>query len=381
VRNTIAWSLALLLTLVAAPAHAQSSGTLSEAVNDLARDVKGFIGERKLTIGQFPGTGDMGRFSSAGPLLQTALQKKLKELGCNIVDRKGDYELRGEYTEMEDANTERQFVQIKLELRDREGNSRFFVGIENGKANKYFVKNESDLSKILGTSVYLPPDATPKARIDEYKRQIDDPKPAIKGTHVLAGASAPFAVEVLVAGGRGPHQESDYAARMPEDRSGLAFVPIARNEAYAVRLINNADYDAAVDLRIDGLSMFHASDIKDQKTGAPAYRYVILPKRTSYLVRGWFIDLKSTDEFLVTEYAKSEAGKIGQSANLGTITATFHAAWDPKDGPPRDEPKNADQYSQSADATGRGDRINADYRVVDYQIGVFRGAVSVRYTK
>jgi hypothetical protein len=373
---------ALLLTLVAAPAYAQT-GTLGEAISDLARDVKAVVGGQRLSVGQFPGTGDIGSRSSAGPLLQTALEKKLKELGTTIVDKKADYELRGEYTEMEDSNTGRQFVQIKLELRDREGNSRFFVGIENNKATKYYVKNEADLAKMLGENVYVPPDAPADTRIKAHKEAIDHPKSVIQGTRVLPAANAPFAIEVFTA----PHRANvatplgDYKVRTPHDEKGLPFVPIARDNVYAVKLINYADYAVAVDLRIDGLSMFHSSEIRD-KAGNPAYRYIILPKRGEYLVRGWFINLKHTDEFLVTEYAKSEAGRIGiRDAKLGTITASFHAAWDPKVGPPHDEPKNSDKYSLSADATGKGSRISVDYQVVEYEIGVFRAAVSVRYTK
>jgi hypothetical protein len=390
-QRTSKWLAGLMLAALAQPGAAQASGTLGDAVNDLASDVKAYlvsVGKNKLSIGQFPGKGDMARYSSAGPLLQTALAAKLKELKVEIVDKKGDFELSGEYTELEDTNTGRQFVQIKLELRDRQGNSHLFEGIERidgkNKVTKYFVKSEADMAKLLGPSVYVPPEASEKERIDAYKKQIDDPEVVIDGTRVRAGKKAPFAVEILTAPpkpGGGAHKPADYLVRQPEPKSSLAFVPIARTEVYAVRLINDADYDAAVDLRIDGLSMFHASDIRDKKTGAPLYRYIIVAKKSTVLIRGWFIDLKNSDEFLVTEYAKSEAGKIGHSANVGTITATFHAAWDKKGSPPRDEPKNPNEYSQSADATGRGDRIDEAYQVVDYQIGVFRGAISVRYAK
>src|SRR5262249_14977359 len=129
------------------PANGQGPGTLGEAIDDLARDVKTYldsVGKRRVAVGQIPGTGDMARSSSAGPLLQTALERRLKELGVELVSRKADFELRGEFMEKEDVDSKRQFVLIKLELRDQEGKSRYFEGIEtlNGRTRvtKYFVK-------------------------------------------------------------------------------------------------------------------------------------------------------------------------------------------------------------------------------------------------
>jgi hypothetical protein len=390
-RRTALWLCGLLVGLTVAPANAraQTDATLGAAIHDLARDVKKYldtVGKGKVKVGQFPGRGEAS-LSSSGPLLQTALEAKLRAMGCEIVTKKGDYELSGEFSVWEEPDG-RQFIQIQLELRDRQGAAHTFEGMVKvgGKntATKYFVKNEADLAKLLGPSVYLPPEEPEKKRIEAVKVQVDHPSTVIQGTRILAGKGAPFSLEVLKAPprpGGGPHQPDDYKVCDPEVKDGLAFVPIGRTEVFAVRIINDADYDVAVDLRIDGLSMFHASELRDKKTDLPLYRYVIIPKRKATVIRGWFVNLKQSDEFLVTEYARSEAGKIGQSANLGTITATFQAAWDPDKGPPADEPKNPGAFAQSGDATGRGDRITANFEVLNHQIGVFRGAVSVRYSK
>jgi hypothetical protein len=104
-------------------------------------------------------------------------------------------------------------------------------------------------------------------------------------------------------------------------------------------------------------------------------------KKSSTLVTGWHVDNKESDEFLVTAYAKSAAGQLGSSANVGTITATFAAAW-PRDGkPPADEPASPSERSKSADATGRGARHKKTWTEVQRRFGVTRDAVSVRYTK
>ncbi len=391
-KNATSWLCGVALVLYAS--QAQASGTFGEVAKDLAKDVKIFLdnqGKNKIAIGQFLGRGDLGRFGSASPLLHTALEYELKLLGVTVVAVKGDYELTGEYENLEDIKTGRHFVQVKLELRDRVGASHHFSGNQkiDGKetAVKYVIKNEDDLAKLLGPpSVYVSPLALEIERIAAYGQAIDKPNPIIEQTRVLAGKGAPFSLEILTAPpkpGGGKHKRDDYVTRNPvtDKESGLAFVPIARNEVYAVRIINDADFDVAVDLRIDGLSVYHASDFKDEKTGLPKDRFIIVEKKTPVFIPGWFINLSQADEFLVTEYAKSEAGKFGNAANVGTITATFHAAWDPKGKPPADEPRNPSELAQSADATGRGDRVTADYKLLDRTIGVFRGAVSVRYVK
>ncbi len=380
-----------LLALLLVPAFGRADGSLGDALTQLANDIKKVCeseGKLRLTVGQFAGRGDMARYSSSGPVIQIELGNLLKRIGLVIVEKKADFEVTGDYTEMEDTNTGRQFVLIKAELTDRQGIAKHLQGIQNvdGKpqVTKYFVKKEPDLSKILGLTVQPPTTGGEKARIDAYKKAVDDPKVTLGGTRIFAAPGSPFSLEILTAYQKpGGHVERDYQAQRPTDKGGLAFVPIARDYVYGVRIYNDSDYSVAAHLCIDGLSMFHASTIRDKKTGGPAYKYIILPPKSSYLVRGWFIDLKNTDEFLVAEYAKSEAGKIGQTANLGTINVTYHAAWDKKNGhPPADEPKNPDEYAHSAsDATARGDRITQNYQVVDYQTGVPRATISVRYTK
>jgi len=98
-------------------------------------------------------------------------------------------------------------------------------------------------------------------------------------------------------------------------------------------------------------------------------------------VRGWFVTRENSEEFLVTSYARSAAAALNSPAHVGTLTALFHAAW-PRDGlPPAGEPKNPDEHSQSADATGRGKRFAMQYETVEYKVGTLRAAISVRYSK
>src|SRR5262249_24016323 len=129
-----------------------------------------------------------------------------------------------------------------------------------------------------------------------------------------------------------------YKARTPKDDDGLAFVEIKKNERYAVRLVNEHDFDIAVSLTIHGLSMFAACDkesidpgtdkkmpLRDKESGKPLFNHVIVPRGKALLIRGWFINLKESDEFKVTDYAKSLVAELKAPATPGVITAAYHA--------------------------------------------------------
>jgi hypothetical protein len=110
----------------------------------------------------------------------------------------------------------------------------------------------------------------------------------------------------------------------------------------------------------------------------PPDSQVILDPKSTVLIRGWYRNNDESEEFLVTDYAKSAAAELKQSgANIGTITAVFSAAW-PKNGqPPADEPK-----PRSAEAaTGRGQRFNEKYIEVERNVGGVRAVISVRYNR
>jgi hypothetical protein len=65
---------------------------------------------------------------------------------------------------------------------------------------------------------------------------------------------------------------------------------------------------------------------------------------------------------------------------VGTITASFSAAW-PKGGdPPDDEPRFA-RSAESDIATGLGRQIDQAYEKVERDIGQLRATVSVRYNR
>jgi hypothetical protein len=200
-----------------------------------------------------------------------------------------------------------------------------------------------------------------------------------QGTLVVSVHPGPVATDMADSAGLGAVAEP---ASLVADGIVAALGAGEFEEVYAVRLVNDADFDAAVSLAIDGLSLFVVCDnsARDPKTGRPLYSHVIVPRKGSLLVRGWFVNLEQSDEFKVTRYAKSLAAELKSSAPTGQVTACFHAAVKKDEKLPPGEPAER-THAFDASATGRGARFERKYRVAERKIGGLRVQVSVRYTK
>jgi hypothetical protein len=150
---------------------------------------------------------------------------------------------------------------------------------------------------------------------------------------------------------------------------------------FGVRLVNTSKFDAAVTLTIDGLNLYTFSDVRDAKTGRPRYAVVIVPAGQDVFLPGWHRTNEVSEEFVITEYAKSASAQLKSTAPTGTITAAFAAAWPKGESPPPDEPPSQSNNSRSADAVGRGAKVAQKYVELARDIGVVRATVSVRYAK
>ena len=130
------------------------------------------------------------------------------------------------------------------------------------------------------------------------------------------------------------------------------------------KLINDSDTDAAVTLTVDGLNMFAFSENSD-------YRYVIVRKKSQGVIPGWHITNRRSDSFKVTEYAKSAVAQLLPNSSLvGTVTATFAAAWPRETMPPADERGSRRLVMRGKDATGRGPSVETGYQVAERVVGV-----------
>ena len=191
----------------------------------------------------------------------------------------------------------------------------------------------------------------------------------MKDGQIKPGPGSPFAIEVFTAAPNAdpkkPHKISDYGIAVPKDEDGLAFVKIDRGHVYGIQITNTADFDAAVSLNIDGLSMFVACDkddpaskkkLRDDK-GQPLHNFIVVEKGKKVFIQGWFVNLKETDEFLVTEYAKSLSAQFqAPSAKWASSpAASTPPSRRTKTSPPANRPTRTNTPNpRTAPAKGRG---------------------------
>ena len=117
-----------------------------------------------------------------------------------------------------------------------------------------------------------------------------------------------FAVEVLVDG----RPLAEYAAR------GRRYIEALENAEYEVRIHNPLGTRVAVALSVDGLNTIDA-----RHTSAwDAHKWVIEPYGM-ISVRGWQMSSDNARRFYFTTERDSYAAKLGQTANLGVISAVF----------------------------------------------------------
>ena len=117
-----------------------------------------------------------------------------------------------------------------------------------------------------------------------------------------------FSVEVLVDGRR----TSEYAAR------GRRYIEALENAEYELRIHNPTGSRVAVALAVDGMNTIDA-----RHTSAwEARKWVIEPYGTIH-VRGWQMSADNARRFYFTTERDSYGAKIGQTQNIGVISAVF----------------------------------------------------------
>jgi hypothetical protein len=188
----------------------------------------------------------------------------------------------------------------------------------------------------------------------------------------IRGSTGQCAMEIIVKEG------GKYLPRpMSLDAAGQPFVQIHDTEVYAIRLTNNAPYDVAIDLRIDGVNCFAFSE--------EPLRYWILPPGQPMTVMGWHRNGAIMTEFkVVSESPQSAAARLNliPSAGHGLITATIHAAWPKGAAPPDDEPRlPVEEARRGKPTTGFGQNLNVKTAEVEREIGAPRDLIWVRYDR
>lgn len=356
-----------------------STAAKADAVNDaitaemkaLATDLKPYLDKQRyktISVGGFAAPSKVQ--GSAGLGLQVKLSEALTGLGYSIDSANYEVEIRGEYRPLVEEHAFGASILIKLydefgtPLFELEGNIKEEVQYERE------LFGTEAVPQLFGLPVETKPTADYSTRSQEYKDAYKNPQFHINGCVIANSDKSPYAIEVLV------KRNGEYVPVTPETKTSLQlpFAPIQKQEVYAVRLINNSQYEAAVDLTIDGLSSFTFGE------QTPKPNFWLVPAGKSVLVRGWMINDKDTFEFKVVDFPETAVAKTGLKTHpsIGLIQASFSAAWIvDKDNPNKYKPTD----EESSRGTGFGDKIENKIERVQRAVGHPRENIVVRYER
>lgn len=361
--------LAAAALLLALPAGATARDALAleaaEAMKELKPKLKK-VGADAVAVGEFVCTSpEQQKFATGGPGLAAALRLEL--LRANVkVEANAKVVLSGTFQDVTDKDTKLLCVHIAIHVRDR-SNKDLCEPVERAAFGAAMV------AQLFGVPIPPPkPNPTPRDISEGLVVSLDRPSVHIDGDKVRSGRDSKFAMQLVV----------DETPRAPTEKDGRAYARIKREEEYAVKLINDADYEIAVKVTIDGLSIFNFAEERDEN-GDPKYSRIVVPPNSSMTISGWFITKGQSEKFKVTEYANSAAASetAKQLKGIGTVSAHVVASW-PKGGtPPDDEKGEAAAYAKDGDATGRGASFDEKFNVFERKFGGTRDAVSIRYNR
>jgi hypothetical protein len=349
---------------IAAPfSHPARADDLNGAMDRFAGRIKQLLDaerESSIALNQFNAPARLAANSGSG--IRKALEEALRKRDVRI-KKNARLEITGEYREVDDPRDKKTVVRFLGHIVDQD------TGRPVSEC-EVKVDNITSIAVLVGATMELPPTPVREDREQSIREGIRRPSAHVASTRISAGSRSPFAVEIMT----GPAACSDSELRPREAviDDGQAYMNIHADERYAVLLINDAPFDVAVTLSIDGLSMFAFSENQD-------YSYVIIPRHSRGLITGWHRTNENAEKFVVTDYAKSAAASrsLAPSADLGVITACFAAAWPVKGNPPPDE----GMEGRSSRGTGRGPNTRTDFVEVERKTGRLRTSISVRYTK
>ena len=351
----------LTLALLAFPSSMQAA-SLEESVADVVVKLTKYLeskNEKRISIGQFVGPPQLS--ATSGPGISKVFHDEFAKHGIEV-QRRCNIGLRGEFS-LVNAVEGQLAVRLNCSLVDPLGQV-----LTDFSVDAQLVDKHQDIAQLTGATTTLHPEDLPREQSSDLKESLLGPTIHLtSGTKCSAGSESPYQIEIVAAGRPLTVDVAD----------GLGFVKLNRGQTYRIRLYNNSNFDAAVQVTIDGLNVFSFSKIRNPTTGKPRYSVYVVPARRYVELIGWHRTNEVVDSFLVTSYAESAAATIDHQQNIGTITAVFAAAW-PKNGDP---PLDEDMIGRGGNATGFGPPVEQVVQETERQIGQMRASISLRYDK
>jgi len=99
---------------------------------------------------------------------------------------------------------------------------------------------------------------------------------------------------------------------------GISYIEALKGKEYAIRLTNHMNYRGAVALSVDGLNTIDA-----RHTTAYTARKWVLEPHESVVISGWQVNYHNARRFFFTTEEDSYAKKLGQTSDLGIISAVL----------------------------------------------------------
>jgi hypothetical protein len=361
----------LLLGIALLASNARASEPMRTALTPVADDCQKWLAGRKYkTVCIAEIVGPRTYPTSAGPGIRQVMVELLHQRNFEVKDRATiAISISYKPSEMVDArDPDRKRLVVDMRIVFSDSRETELDDLEER------IDHDEAVQIILGTSQSsgAPGNSATAAQFFEPKTNFD-------GTTVLGGDERRYGLEVIANG----------AAVTPEDRDGLAYTPLRREQEYTVRLVNRSKTEAAVRLSIDGLNAFTFIDEKQPATlsdgkpnprgGEPSFDLFLVPAGGSVEVPGWIMSRSKVLGFKVTSYPNTAVAQLGRDqAPTGTITATFSAAWEKGQKPPAGELPTT--RGPGDDGTGFGKPKAIEARPVERQVGRVRASVSVRYS-
>ena len=344
-----------------------SDAVITQGMNRVAKAVHGFLGDESLpqeiALGQIAGLPNMK--SSGGAEVRRTLHAALEKHGVTVSDDAGT-QIMGKYRLIEERqhpndDFDSLGLEVSLQIMDENGNSLAEPEI------KVWGKQ---ILQIAGLNVDIPPKGSEKIRQKELIRQRHRPDTTLSGNRV--SNKGPFAIEVIV------NNRGSYDPRKPHlDSKKRPFVDLNLKEEYIVRIYNEAKFETAVTLLIDGVNVF----VNAKQQGLTPESKFIVPAGGHADIPGWIINKHESKAFEISGYEGSVAEQSGASqhdVNIGTITAVFQASWPVGGERPADEPSGT---AKGGKATKQGRDISKEYAIAVRDFGVIRSTISVRYDR
>jgi hypothetical protein len=359
---------AAALAAILATVPARGTEALKRELAVVAQQVQGLMkteNQTAIAIGDFSGPAQID--TNFGPGVADALTQALQARGVTV-SRTAPLSIRGRYARVaSDRFAGQSMVRLTVEVFNRDDERR-------GAFQARFY-DTATIAAFLGVTASLPPDGGLRSRNLQVVDASDKPAAVVDGTRVRASAESPFAVELLVR----PGPDQPPVPRKPALVDGQAVVEIKRGESYTIRLHNQAKFEGAAIITIDGLNVFTFSDVKDA-TGTPLYSFYPVAAGSTLDVLGWFRTLERSDAFLVTAYGQgpSPVLRAPQPGKTGVLTVAFSACAPSAEELPSDERPETRGGEQNQ--TGLGPPQKTQFVQVNRVLGVLRDVVSIRYT-